>query len=55
LDKLISQNSEIIKRFDILNNKIDNIEIKINEFLENKREEISMAFVTVILIIKPFV
>jgi hypothetical protein len=55
IDKLITQNCELIKKCDTLNDKIDNIEKIIVTFIENKKEEISEAFVTVILITKPFV
>jgi hypothetical protein len=55
IDKLIMQNSELIKKCDTLNDKIDNLEKIIVNFIENKKEEISEVFITVILIIKPFV
>jgi hypothetical protein len=54
-NKLIIQNSELIKKWDTLNNKIDNLEKIIKNFIENKKEEISDVFVTVILIMKHFV
>lgn len=49
IDKLIMQNSELIKKLNIVNNKIENIEKLISEFIENKKEEISEVFVAVIL------
>jgi hypothetical protein len=55
IDKLIMQNSELIKKFDTLNDKIDNLEKIIVNFIESKKEEISEVFVTVIIIMKPFV
>ncbi|RHZ64118.1 hypothetical protein Glove_326g224 [Diversispora epigaea] len=45
IDKLIMQNAELIKTCNTLNNKIDNLEKIIVEFIENKKEEISSAFV----------
>lgn len=55
IDKLITQNAELIKKINVLNNKIDNIEKLISEFIENKKEEITEVFIMVILITKPFV
>ena len=55
IDKLIMQNSELIKKSDTLNDKIDNLEKLIVDFIENKKEELSEVFVTVILNMKPFV
>ena len=55
IDKLIMQNSEILKKWDALNNKIDNIEKVIIDFIESKKEEISDVVLGVILIMKPFV
>ena len=49
INKLIIQNSELIKKLNIVNNKIENIEKLISEFIENKKEEISEVFVAVIL------
>lgn len=49
------QNAELIRKFDTVNNKVDNIEKLITEFAENKKEEISPVFITVILIMKPFI
>ncbi|RHZ49674.1 hypothetical protein Glove_518g1 [Diversispora epigaea] len=46
LDKLIMQNAELIKTCNTLNNKIDNLEKIIVEFIENKKDEISSEFVT---------
>ena len=47
LDKLISQNAEVIKNFNTLNNKIDKLEKIIVDFV-NKREDISPEFIKVI-------
>jgi hypothetical protein len=55
IDKLITQNAEILKKWDALNSKIDNIEKMIIKFIESKKEEISDVVVGVILIMKPFV
>jgi hypothetical protein len=55
IDKLIMQNSEILKKWDALNNKIDNIEKLIIDLIESKKEEISDVVLGVILIMKPFV
>ena len=55
LDKLIMQNAELIKTCNTLNNKIDNLEKTIVEYIESKKDEISSEFITVILIAKPFV
>lgn len=54
-DKLIMQNSELIKKFDILNDKLENLEKLIGDFIESKKEEVSEGFVMVILIIKFFI
>ncbi|RHZ90104.1 hypothetical protein Glove_8g77 [Diversispora epigaea] len=40
------QNAELIKTCNTLNNKIDNLEKIIVEFIENKKDEISSEFVT---------
>ena len=53
IDKLIMQNSELIKKCDTLNGKIDNLEKIIVDFIESKKEELSEVFITVILIMKP--
>ena len=55
IDELIMQNSELIKKCGTLNDKIDNLEKLIVDFIENKKEELSEVFVTVILNMKPFV
>ena len=55
MDKLIAQNIEIIKKFNILNNKIKNIENLILEFIESKKEEISEVLIMVISIAESFV
>jgi hypothetical protein len=55
IDKLIMQNSELIKKCDTLNGKIDNLEKIIVDFIESKKEELSEGFITVILIMKSFV
>ncbi len=55
IDKLIMQNSELIKKCGTLNDKIDNLEKTIVDFIENKKEELSEVFITVILIMKSFV
>lgn len=54
IDKLIMQNSELIKKCDTLNGKIDNLEKIIVDFIESKNEELSEVFITVILIMKSF-
>src|SRR5688572_20887952 len=47
LDKLILQNTEVIKNFNTLNNKIDKFEKIIVDFV-NKKEDISLEFIKVI-------